>query len=82
MKEELELAKKEARSFPGLTPPQNAVLIGKEEKKNDTINYYKDSAGNYYYDTESGRKFEQDMLERNNRRKEEKRQLRIRGKIA
>lgn len=77
MKEEIELAKKVARSFSGLIPPNNAVLIGKEERKNDTINYYKDSAGNYYYDTENGRKFEQDMLESSNRRKEKKRKLRI-----
>lgn len=82
MKKELELAKKEARSFSGLIPPNNAVFIGKEEKANDTINYYKDFAGNYYYDTEKGRKFEEDMLERSNRRKEEKRKLKIRGKTA
>ena len=82
MKEELEIAKKEARSFSGLKPPNNAVLIGKEQKANDTINYYKDFAGNYYYDTENGRKFEQEMQERVKRREEEKRRNRRRGKIA
>ena len=29
--EDLQIAFKEARSFPGLTPPNNATLIGKKE---------------------------------------------------
>ncbi len=82
MQEELEIARDQARSFPGLMPPNNAALIGKEEKGRDTINYYKDSTGNYYYDTESGRKFEQDMQERRKKREKEKRRLGRRERIT
>lgn len=82
MQEEVEIARKQARSFPGLIPPNSAALIGKEEKERDTINYYKDSAGNYYYDTENGRKFELDMQERRKKREDEKRKSRRRGRIT
>lgn len=73
---ELQIARKEARSFPGLVPPNNAKLIGREQRKKDTVNYYKDQNGSYYYDTESSRRFEMDMQERAKRRAEEKRRAR------
>ena len=81
MKEELEVALKKAVSFPGLTPPNNATMIGKIEATQDVINVYKDNQGNYWYDTENGRKFEQDMQERRKKREEGKRKAR-RGRIT
>lgn len=82
MREELEIALKKAVSFPGLTPPNNAAVIGKIEATQDVINIYKDNQGNYYYDTENGRKFEQDMQERKKRRDKEKRRLGRRERIT
>lgn len=82
MQEELEIARDQARSFPGLTPPNNAAMIGKIEATQDVINIYKDNQGNYYYDTENGRKFEQDMQERKKRRDKEKRRLGRRERIT
>lgn len=71
--EDLRIAFKEARSFPGLTPPNNAILVGKMEATKDIVNIYKDNRGNYWYDTESGRKFEQEMQERAKQRKKKNR---------
>ena len=59
---ELELAQKNAYSFTGLKPPNDAWYIGSKEKSGDTYHYYKDAEGNYYYDSEKGRKFEEEML--------------------
>lgn len=67
--EELEMAMKEARSFTGLKPPNNAKLFGKMKAAEDVVNIYEDSQGNYWYDTERGRKFEQEMQERAKKRK-------------
>lgn len=71
--EDLRIAFKEARSFPGLTPPNNAILVGKMEATKDIVNIYKDNRGNYWYDTENGRKFEQEMQERAKERKKKNR---------
>ena len=79
---ELETGFKEAKSFPGLNPPNNATLLGKIQTPKDIVNIYKDSQGNYWYDTENGRKFEMDMQERIKKREEEKKRNRRRGKIA
>lgn len=70
---ELQCASKEARSFPGLTPPNNAKLLGKLKTAEDVVNIYEDSKGNYWYDTENGRKFEMDMQERVKNRAKKKR---------
>lgn len=67
--EDLRIAFKKAWSFPGLTPPNNAKFLGKMEAAEDVVNIYEDSQGNYWYDTESGRKFEQEMQERAKERK-------------
>lgn len=71
--EDLEIAFREARSFPGLTPPNNAKLIGKKETTTDIVNIYVDSDKNYWYDTERGRKFEKDIQEKEQERKKRKR---------
>lgn len=71
--EELQCALKEARSFPGLKPPNNAKLLRQLKTAGDVVNIYEDSKGNYWYDTENGRKFEQDMQERAKERKKKKR---------
>lgn len=60
----LETARSEARSFPGLVPPNNAVLIGAVDTGDDTYFYYQDDEGNFYYDSERMRRFETEMQER------------------
>lgn len=80
--EDLQIAFKEARSFPGLTPPNNAKFLGKIETKCDVVNIYKDQYGNLWYDTESGRKFEIDIQEKMEKRRKEKRRSKRQGKIA
>lgn len=54
----------EARSFPGLTPPNDAVEVLRKKTKNDTYIYYKDEDGNLYYNTKSTIAFELEMRER------------------
>lgn len=60
-------AREHARSFPGLVQPNDAVFIGAEENGGDRYLYYRDSTGNYYYDSERTRRFE---LETQKRKKE------------
>ncbi len=50
-----------ARSFEGLRPPNSAVLIGSRVSDYDTIDYYRDDQGNYYYETHRGRAFKEKM---------------------
>lgn len=82
MEEELNVALKKAMSFSGLTPPNNAAIIGKIETTQDVINVYEDNQGNYWYDTENDRKFEVDMQEKRKKREEEKRRLGRRERIT
>lgn len=56
---ELEQADRDARSFPGLLPPNGAHYIGRRKK----YLYWKDSAGNYWYDTERGMEFKKLMVQ-------------------
>ncbi len=53
MKEELEKAWKEAVSFPGSSPPEEAVEIGRIEKGGIIFIFYRGKAG-YYYNTVRG----------------------------
>ncbi len=53
MKEELEKAWKEAVSFPGSSPPEEAVEIGRIEKGGVTFIFYRGETG-YYYNTVQG----------------------------
>lgn len=75
---ELDEALKEARSFSGLTPPNNAEYIESVRRNGEIYHFYKDATGNYYYDTESGRAFEMEMQERRKKREEAKKRTRIR----
>lgn len=50
-----------ARSFDGLRPPNQAELIGSRVSPHDTIDYYKDKEGNFYYETHKGRAFKEEM---------------------
>lgn len=56
---EIEIAKKEATSFPGLVPPDNAKYIGSERTKNDSYDYFKTQDGKYYYQSDSTRLLEE-----------------------
>lgn len=60
---ELEEAHEKARSFPGLHPPENARYIGYQKSGTQKYLYWKDSRGNYWYDTERGMAFKEIMEE-------------------
>ena len=67
--DEIMKARKNARSFPGLDPPNKAEEIGREELAGDTFIYYKDSLGNYWYNTKSTRNVEKEMQGRKRHKK-------------
>lgn len=71
-KELLEQARKNAWSFPGLTPPNNAEYIGAIRAKEDIYFYYQDKGGNFYYDSQRMRCFELEIREAQ-KKKEQKR---------
>lgn len=71
-KEVLEEARKDAWSFPGLTPPNNAVYIGAIETKEDVYFYYQDKEGNFYYDSQQMRCFELEMIEAQKKKQKRK----------
>lgn len=60
---ELEVARENASSFPGLTPPISSKEIGRIEGKCGTYIYYKDEEGSYWYSTERGIAYELHMEE-------------------
>lgn len=76
-REELDAAEKNARSFPGLSPPDNARYIGRRCHKINTLItphtvtylYWRCSNGKYYYDTIGGMKFKREMEAAQKRRK-------------
>ena len=57
----LQEAIEKARSFDGLRPPNQAILIGSTVSAQDTTDYYRDDAGNFYYETHRGRAFKEQM---------------------
>lgn len=69
-KEDFKIVRDEARSFPEIKAPYNAVLIGTEELDGEVVYYYKYEGG-YLYETKSGHEFKERMhrIEQNNRRK-------------
>lgn len=71
-KEVLEQARKNAWSFPWLTPPNNAAYIGAIEAKEDTYFYYQDKEGNFYYDSQQIRRFELEMREAQKKKQQRK----------
>lgn len=69
--EELEIGLSQARSFPNLTPPNNAIEIGRKLMPSGiTFILYRDNEWNYYYESDRGLAFKQEM---ERRRKEKKR---------
>lgn len=79
-KELLREAREKACSFPGLEPPNNAEPIGQIEEAHDTYFYYRDGAGNFYYMSDSTRRFEEEMQQRVKERREKA--YGVRRKIA
>lgn len=67
MSEELEEAWKEAVSFPGSSPPENAREIGQIERDGNTFILYRGRSG-YYYNTLQGIRFAKEMEERARRK--------------
>lgn len=61
MESYLEKVLKEARSFPELTPPNNAQEYGRVNRPSGTYIIYKDAEGNYYFDTVHGLEFKRQM---------------------
>lgn len=51
-----------ARSFPELTPPKDAIEIYQEKVGNNTYHYYQDKDGNLYYETDKGYATKHEML--------------------
>ncbi|MBO5030444.1 MAG: hypothetical protein J6J86_04520 [Lachnospiraceae bacterium] len=66
----LEEAREKAVSFPGLAPPNDAEPIGQIEELHDTFYYYRDSRGNFYYISGRTRRFEEEMLKAQKKRRE------------
>lgn len=60
-RQELKTAHREAWSFPGLSPPQGARYIGCQRRPTGLYRYWKDAAGNYWYETDQGMAFKRDM---------------------
>ena len=63
----LQEAIKKATSFSSLRPPNQASFIGSRETSNDTIDYYRDDFGNFYYESHRGRAFKEQMEQANKR---------------
>lgn len=78
-KQLLEEARENARSFPGLIPPDNAVYIGAVDAGDDTYFYYRDSSGNFYYESGRMRRFELEMMERMKERERQRRRQKRRA---
>ncbi|MGN0506662.1 MAG: hypothetical protein ACI4FZ_08880 [Lachnospiraceae bacterium] len=68
----VETAKREARSFPGSKPPNNAYEIEREWRGDELWIYYRDPDGGYYYATASGLAFAKKMEEAGERRRRER----------
>ena len=71
----LEEAREKAVSFPGLAPPNNAEPIGEIKEEHDTYFFYRDSKGNFYYISDRTRKFEEEMLKAQKKRKAKRRRM-------
>lgn len=58
---ELITAMENAVSFSGAKPPSDASEIGRVLEDTGTYIFYRDSEGNYYYNTEAGLKFAKEI---------------------
>ncbi len=66
---DLSEARKNAWSFPGLTPPPGAKEIGREKRGADEVIYYSDGKGNYWFNTKSQIALEKELRSAEKRRK-------------
>lgn len=66
---DLSEARKNAWSFPGLTPPPGAKEIGREKRGTDEVIYYADGKGKYWFNTESQIALEKELRSAEKRRK-------------
>lgn len=78
--EELEKAKKEARSVGAFNIPVCPELLGIVEKGDDKIYFYKDKAGKYFFESERTMKFEQEMKDAQKRRRQRRYDRQKRGR--
>lgn len=58
----IEELRKEAWSFRGLTPPNNAKKVAEERRNGQVYEYFVDNTGNVYYETEEGKKWKLKIL--------------------
>ncbi len=70
--QELERAQERARSFPDLLPPNGARYIGYRLHRTGRYLYWKDSGGNYWFDTERGMAFKQEMEDAQKKKQKKK----------
>lgn len=77
MEKLLDEAEEKARSFPGLKPPNEAYYIGSRIKqingKSYEVYYFKNDAGDFYYQSEGTLQFELKMREAEKRRRQSRR---------
>lgn len=59
----------DARSIGAYNIPENPVYIGSEQTANDVYHYFADDDGTYYYESERTMRFEEEMKERQLKRK-------------
>lgn len=59
----------DARSFPGLEPPNGAQVVGSYQTANDIIYYFQDAEGNLYYESVRGHRFKEEMAAAQKRRR-------------
>lgn len=69
MQSHLEKVLQSASSFPDLIPPNNAQEYGRVNKPSGTYIIYKDTEGNYYFDTVHGLEFKRQMEEARKKKK-------------
>jgi hypothetical protein len=76
-KPDLEDVKRKAWSFDGVTPPDKAEEIGREEKAGTVFIYYVDQSNRYWYATERGLKFaaEMEQIQKKKTKKKRKKKL-------
>ena len=80
--EELEHAYKEAYSLGALNEPDSVELLGIKEEQGNKFYFYKGSDGQYYYQSESSIKVEEEMKEAMKKKKMRRLAVRRNDKTA
>jgi hypothetical protein len=73
-----EIGIEEARSFPGLEPPNGAKEVARIKKSYGTYIYYRDKQGNCWYDSVEGMEFKRKIAEAERKQKAERRNKKMR----